>query len=189
VDVDTLTYWNRQLGNVVPKTELNKYATERTVEPLEYYSEDVAMAAQEYTDLRKELYPNYWWQQNLYYALPEEERQKYVNGYKEYKEYLDWNEAYKLDHPVVAEWLKDRSSRYNDSDLTVLNADVETMPEEAMFELDAEMMTGIGLYVALGTPLSEGVRAELNRLWVFYGKPGGKLETWIDAYLGLPNIK
>jgi len=63
------------------------------------------------------------------------------------------------------------------------------MPEEAMFELDAEMMTGIGLYVALGTPLSEGVRAELNRLWVFYGKPGGKLETWIDAYLGLPNIK
>jgi len=189
VDVDTLTYWNRQLGNVVPKTELNKYATERTVEPLEYYSEDVAMAVQEYIDLRKQMFPNYWWQQNLYYALPEEERQKYVNGYKEYKEYLDWNEAYKLDHPVVAEWLKDRSSRYNDSDLTVLNADVETMPEEAMFELDAEMMTGIGLYVALGTPLSEGVRAELNRLWVFYGKPGGKLETWIDAYLGLPNIK
>ena len=59
------------------------------------------------------------------------------------------------------------------------------MDANAMLQLDGEMLSSVGLYILTRTPLPDGVKAELNRLWSYYGKPGGSLETWIDAYLGV----
>jgi len=188
IDVDTLAYWNRQIGNVVPETELTESARTRTLQPLDLYNEDVATAAQDFIDQRRELFPNYYWQQNLYYALPEDKRQAYVKGYKEYRDYLDWKDKYIEDHPIVGDWLADRSERYQSDELLQGAGGVNEMDPNALLQLDGEMLSAVGLYIITRTPLPDGVKAELNRLWTYYGKPGGSLETWIDAYLGLqPN--
>lgn len=185
IDVDTLAYWNRQIGNIVPETEQTESARTRTLQPLDLYNEDVTTAAQAFIDERKKLFPNYYWQSNLYYKLPEDKRKEYVENYKEYKDYLDWKKKYIADNPIVGDWLEDRSARFESDELLQGAGDVNEMDANAMLQLDGEMLSSVGLYILTRTPLPDGVKAELNRLWSYYGKPGGSLETWIDAYLGV----
>ena len=54
-----------------------------------------------------------------------------------------------------------------------------------LIEFDNTLKAELGKYIINGTPLSSGAKAELTRLWTAKGKPGGSLEQWINAVLGL----
>lgn len=181
-DNDTLAYWNRQLGNKIPVSEETAGAAERTLEPLELYKPEVSAAGQNFIDLRKQTFPDYWWQQNLYYELPKEKQDDLLRAYPELKEYWDWKDEMSASDPNLAAYLEDQKERYTGSDATQFG--FEPMPTDATADWDSELITGVALYFMTGQPLSAGVKAELNRIWVGIGKPGGSFDMWLEAYIG-----
>lgn len=181
-DNDTLAYWNRQLGNKIPVSEETAGAAERTLEPLELYKPEVSAAGQNFINLRKQAFPDYWWQQNLYYELPKEKQDDLLRAYPELKEYWDWKDEMSASDPNLAAYLEDQKERYTGSDATQFG--FEPMPTDATADWDSELITGVALYFMTGQPLSAGVKAELNRIWVGIGKPGGSFDMWLEAYIG-----
>ena len=182
IDNDTLAYWNRQLGATVPNTPETKDGATRTIEPLELYNQDISEAGQSFIDERKVKYPNYWWLQNLYYELPKEKQDDLLRAYPELQDYWDWRDNLKETNPALKKYLDDQGDRAVESDAT--HYGVEAIPESVMADWDSELAVSIGMHVLTGKELSEGAKAELNRIWVSLGKPGGDLYTWIDSYLG-----
>jgi hypothetical protein len=185
VDNDTLAYWGRQLKAQVPETEATQGALTRTLTPLETYKPDVATAAQGFMDLRKQQFPNYYWLQNLYYAIPEGDRQSFMKGFPELKNYFDWKEKYVEANPLVGVYLDDQKARYVGSDATEYAWALAEEPNTDLIQgFDAELALAVGMY-AIGNPLSDGAKAELTRIWTGLGKPGNDFDLWLRAYLGL----
>ena len=185
IDNDMLAYWGRQLKAQVPETEQTQSALTRTSEPLEMYKPDVAQSAQVFLDLRKQQFPNYYWLQNLYFAIPEGDRQSFMRGFPELKKYFEWKEDYIEANPLVGVYLDDQKARYVGSDATEYAWALAEEPNTDLIQgFDPELTLAVGLY-ALGQPLNEGAKQELNRIWNGLGKPGGDFDLWLKAYLGL----
>jgi hypothetical protein len=185
VDNDTLAYWGRQLKGQVPETPETQNALTRTLEPMEMYKPDVAQSAQVFLDLRKQQFPNYYWMQNLYYAIPEGDRQAFLRGFPELKNYWEWKDKYIEANPLVGVYLDDQKARYVGSDATDYAWALAEQPNDELIKgFDAELALAVGMY-ALGNPLSEGAKAELTRIWTGLGRPGGNFDIWLKAYLGL----
>jgi hypothetical protein len=181
IDSDTLAYWGRQLSADVPETGQTESALNRTLEPLEMYKPDVAAAGQTFIDLRKQQFPNWWWLQNLFYEIPEEDQKAFLKGFPELKDYQDWKEDYVKANPLVDLYLQDQSDRYDKSPATQFDE-----PNMDLFaEWDAELALAVGMWLATGQPLNDGAKQELNRIWTGLGKPGGDFDLWLKAYLGL----
>lgn len=181
IDINTFATWAKQMNVYVPVTDETK--VERMVEPLQLYNTNVTAAAQAFIDIRKQTFPDYWWQQKVYWDLPEDKRQEFVNDFPIYENYLNWKEQYLKDNPIVGEWLDDRSARYLDSDLLEQTSILQD--EEALTQFDGELVSALMQYVYVGVPLSDGAKAELNRIWTQMGKPGNDFGLWLTAWLGL----
>jgi hypothetical protein len=152
---------------------------------MEMYKPDVAQSAQVFLDLRKEQFPNYYWMQNLYYAIPEGDRQAFLRGFPELKNYWEWKDKYIEANPLVGVYLDDQKARYVGSDATDYAWALAEQPNDDLIKgFDAELALAVGMY-ALGNPLSEGAKAELTRIWTGLGRPGGNFDIWLKAYLGL----
>jgi hypothetical protein len=185
VDNDTLAYWGRQLKGQVPETPETQGALTRTLEPMEMYKPDVAQSAQTFLDLRKQQFPNYYWMQNLYYAIPEGDRAAFLKGFPELKNYWDWKDKYIEANPLVGVYLDDQKARYVGSDATDYAWALAEQPNEDLIKgFDAELALAVGMY-ALGNPLTDGAKAELTRIWTGLGRPGGNFDLWLRAYLGM----
>lgn len=181
LDNDMLAYWGRRLNAKVPATPETESALNRTMNPLEMYKPDIAAAAQDFMNMRNEMFPNFYWLQNLYFEIPESDRQKFLKGFPELKEYWDWKDSYTEANPLVADYLEDQKSRYTGSDATQFEE-----PNMKLFaEWDAELALAVGLYMISGQSLSTGAKAELTRIWDGLGRPGGSFDVWLKAYLGL----
>lgn len=145
------------------------------------YKPDIAAAAQDFMNMRNEMFPNFYWLQNLYFEIPESDRQKFLKGFPELKDYWDWKDSYTEANPLVADYLEDQKSRYTGSDATQFEE-----PNMKLFaEWDAELALAVGLYMISGQSLSTGAKAELTRIWDGLGRPGGSFDVWLKAYLGL----
>lgn len=187
---ETLAAWSLRLGGLVPETEQTKVSNLDSV-PVSRYNPQVEAAVTAFQDERAKLFPNFYWQQQIYWATEEDKRDELKLTMPEYFQYLDWKKQYYEANPLVKAWADDAASRSTgyDSDLLMDNQSQEANEAIAsgsvLFEFDDVLKAELGLYLINGTPLSAGALAELNRLWTAKGKPGNSLQQWLDAVLGL----
>ena len=196
IDLDTYTVWVRALGYEAPETEYNKAGAKRTVPPIQRYPEDVSAEIQTFIDTRKQLFPNYYWLNALYYKLPEGsyKREKLENDFPELNEYRNWLKEYKRTHPTVASYLEERAAKAG-SDMASYPVDYTSEQwKSTVAQFDPNLLTELMYYTMLrkypeeGDPepvLSEGASAELMVLWEELGRPGDDFELWLEAFLGL----
>jgi len=181
IDIETLGMWARILGSNVPQTPETHF--EGQLPEIEQYKPDIAASAQQFIDYRKQAFPDYFWQQNVYYKLPQGQRASFLNKFPELASYWDWKKAYMRSNPAVAAWNEDKKRRA----MSITEKGV-TMPEEIntdfFKQFDPALMQELLLFVYLNQPLTAGAKAELTRIWDDLGRPGDDLELWINAFLG-----
>ena len=188
IDNNTLAAWSYQLGGYVPVTEETEAAASATQLPVPRYSPEVEAAVAEFQAERAERYPDYYWQQQIYWD-PASDKEELKRTMPSYFDYLEWRKQYYKDHPLVAQWAEDQSARgRGDESLLAPTSDMvgQTQPAQSLLiEFDDALKAELGKYIVNGTPLSAGAKAELNRVWEAKGRPGSSLEQWINAVLGL----
>lgn len=193
IDNETLAAWSYSLGGMVPQTEQTAGALESNQVPVPRYTPEVEAAVTEFQTQRDEMFPDYYWQQQIYWDTAEGEREGLKRSMPSYFRYLTWRNNYYEQYPIVKRWSDDQSARRNDGDDSLLSPVGDTLggsnasiPSQSVFiEFDNTLKAELGKYIINGTPLSSGAIAELTRLWTAKGKPGGSLEQWINAVLGL----
>lgn len=187
---ETLAAWSLRLGGLVPDTKQTNVSSLDSV-PVSRYNPQVEAAVTAFQDERAERFPNFYWQQQIYWATEEDKRSALKRSMPEYFQYLDWRKQYYKANPLVKAWADDVSSRSTGYDDDLLMDGQSDQANQAiatgsvLFEFDDVLKAEIGMYLINGTPLSTGALAELNRLWVAKGKPGSSLMQWLDAVLGL----
>lgn len=187
---ETLASWSLRLGGLVPDTEQTK-VSELDSSPVPRYNPQVEAAVTAFQEERAELFPDFYWQQQIYWATEADKRDELKRKIPEYFQYLDWRNQYYENNPLVKKWADDvasRSTGYNDDLLMEGQSDKANQAianGSVLFEFDDVLKAELGLYIINGTPLSAGALAELNRLWEAKGKPGDSLMQWLDAVLGL----
>lgn len=187
---ETLAAWSLRLGGLVPDTKQTNVSNLDSA-PVPRYNTQVEGAVTAFQDERAELFPNFYWQQKIYWATEEDKRNALKRTMPEYFQYLDWRKKYYESNPLVKAWADDVSSRSTGVDDDLLMDGQSDQANQAiatgsvLFEFDDVLKAELGTYIINGTPLSNGALAELNRLWVAKGKPGNSLQQWLDAVLGL----
>ena len=191
IDDETLAAWSYSLGGMVPETERTAGATESTQVPVPRYNPEVEAAVTAFQNERDERYPDYYWQQQIYWDTPEDKRDGLKRQMPSYFSYLTWRKNYYEQNPLVKQWSDDQSERRQSGDDSLLSPTQDLLGTSAvpnqsvLIEFDNTLKSELGKYIINGTPLSSGAKAELTRLWTAKGKPGGSLEQWINAVLGL----
>jgi hypothetical protein len=189
IDNNTLAAWSYQLGGYVPVTEETAGAASATQLQVPRYSPEVEAAVAEFQAERAERYPDYYWQQQIYWDTPADKRDELKRTMPSYFDYLEWRKQYYETNPLVKQWAEDQSARGGgDESLLAPTSDMvgQTQPAQSLLiEFDDALKAELGKYIVNGTPLSAGAKAELNRVWESKGRPGSSLEQWIDAVLGL----
>ena len=189
IDNNTLAAWSYQLGGYVPVTEETEAAASATQLQVPRYSPEVEAAVAEFQAERAERYPDYYWQQQIYWDTPADKRDELKRTMPSYFDYLEWRKQYYEANPLVKQWAEDQSARGGgDESLLAPTSDMvgQTQPAQSLLiEFDDALKAELGKYIVNGTPLSAGAKAELNRVWEAKGRPGSSLEQWINAVLGL----
>lgn len=187
---ETLAAWSLRLGGLVPDVPQTNVAN-IDYDPVPQYNTEVVAEVEAFQNERAELYPDFYWQQQIYWDTKKEDRDALKRKIPEYFEYLDWKNDYYETNPLVQAWADDVASRSTAYDADLLMEGQSDQANEAiatgsvLFEFDDVLKAELGKYLVNGTPLSSGAIAELNRLWTAKGKPGENLQQWIDAVLGL----
>lgn len=193
IDDETLAAWSYSLGGMVPQTEQTAGAVESNQVPVPRYTPEVEAAVTEFQAQRDEKFPDYYWQQQIYWDTAEGEREGLKRQMPSYFRYLTWRKNYYDQNPIVKQWADDQSARRDGGDDSLLSPVGDTLggsnasipSNSVLIEFDNTLKAELGKYIINGTPLSSGAKAELTRLWTAKGKPGGSLEQWINAVLGL----
>ena len=120
IDNNTLAAWSYQLGGYVPGTEETAGAAGATQLPVPRYNPEVEAAVAQFQSERAQRYPDYYWQQQIYWDTPEEERDGLKRTMPSYFDYLDWRKQYYKDNPLVAQWAEDQSARGGTGDDSLL---------------------------------------------------------------------
>lgn len=193
IDDETLAAWSYSLGGMVPQTEQTAGAVESNQVPVPRYTPEVEAAVTEFQAQRDEMFPDYYWQQQIYWDTAEGKREGLKRQMPSYFRYLTWRNNYYDQNPIVKQWADDQSARRDGGDDRLLSPVGDTLggsnasipSNSVLIEFDNTLKAELGKYIINGTPLSSGAKAELTRLWTAKGKPGGSLEQWINAVLGL----
>lgn len=187
---ETLAGWSLRLGGLVPDVKQTNVANQDAA-PVSRYNPQVEAEVTAFQDERAELFPDFYWQQKIYWGTEEDKRNALKRSMPEYFKYLEWRNDYYDTHPLVKAWADDAASRSTGYDSDLLMDGQSDQANQAiasgsvLFEFDDVLKSELGLYLINATPLSAGALAELNRLWAAKGKPGNSLQQWLDAILGL----
>ena len=184
VDVDTMVQWARKLKAKVPETPETEASLGETITEPRLYRPEVAQAAQQWYDYVNQKYPDYYWLEDVYYSLPENERNMFLMKNPQLEMYWHEKEYARQQNPLLDAYFTDRSERYIDVDEELLVPQEKALVEANISKLDDQLGIAIGLYMYSGQKISGGAEAELRRIWKSYGAPGD-FWTWLDAYLGI----
>jgi len=184
VDVDTMVQWARKLKAKVPETPETEASLGETITEPRLYRPEVAQAAQQWYDYVNQKYPDYYWLEDVYYSLPENERNMFLMKNPQLEMYWHEKKYARQQNPLLDAYFTDRSERYVDVDEELLVPQEKALVEANISKLDDQLGIAIGLYMYSGQKISGGAEAELRRIWKSYGAPGD-FWTWLDAYLGI----
>jgi hypothetical protein len=169
INPETLAYWAKVMGAMVPETA-TPVQPEGTTE-LPAVPPKMAATVDAYRMLRKSLFPNYYALQQRYYALPvgSQERKDFLKKFPQVEKYWDWNKEYKAAHPEVAQYAEEyQPPQYDYSFLQ---------------EFTTSLTKQLYAYFLNETPLSSGAIEELNRIYNNSGQQGGSFDAFIELVI------
>jgi len=143
LDYQQLTEWAQRLnGYIIDAPEeisdqINKDIL-RTLPEIELFTEDEIATIETYYEQRDKLYPESTWMNADYWALPEDERKDYLNRFPKLQKYWAWNKQFKIEHPIMEEWLEVLS----DKSVTLPQSNVTQEPR-TYYGIDANFIDGI----------------------------------------------
>lgn len=193
IDNEMLAAWSYRLGGIVPETEETVGGMNPSQAPVPRYTQEIEAAVTAFQEERAQRFPDYYWQQQIYWDTPKEKRDSLERSMPSYFTYLKWRDNYYTANPLVKQWADDSAERRSGGDDSLLASTGELLgggpqsSQSVLINFDDTLKAELGKYYVNGTPLSSGAKAELNRLWEAKGKPGSSLEQWINAVLGLHN--
>lgn len=183
IDEGTLTTWARKLGYQAPILQgVNEQAAQETVDPMKYYPEDTAATIQTFLDQRKEMFPNYFVYQGVYFKLDEDKRKDFLKKFPIVKDYWDWKDEQAANNPTIQSYLDARAAAAS-ADGYDTEYDVEAVGQ-MLTAFDDKLMQNVIYYQFTGEPMSTGTKAALKALFDAAGKPGGDFNIWLQVILG-----
>jgi hypothetical protein len=198
IPTETLMYWAQFLGAKIPVVQSTAPKTAQPVaQPVQEYqplAENVQITSKETADLwdpatnaaiteyeriKDRDYPNIDAIQSGYFAYPEgsPERKKYLNRFKQLKQFWGWKDDYRGKHPELEPYFAKKSM---DFEATGQSPDYSN---EVVSQMTPELVNQLSAYYYRNIPLAPGAYAELRYLWEQAGKPGGTLLKFIDNYV------
>lgn len=189
VDVETLAYWAQALGGDVPNTAETADVIDIPLyqQPgLEIYSPEVVKAVEEFQEKRSELFPDYKLQQEMYFALPEDQRRGYLATVPELKKYWDWKNNYYEAVPIVQQWADEQQKRYDSGENLYTTTTASPYAEAVQAytsSLSPALRSQMLLTWYLGQDVSGGARLLLMQDWEAMGRPGEDFEAWVESVI------
>lgn len=169
LDVNQLAEWARLLGARVP-TPSGAIAPPPPNSPnlgedtLKLYPEQVTGVTDQFFTQRREMFPNYYEEQQGYYALPMSERAKYLVQHPDLKKYRSWKDGWFEAYPQYVPIFK--GDAFDRVDTSGWIPGLEDAVRDAAFS---------------GGRLPEGARAALMNEWLMAGSPMDDFDTWVKS--------
>jgi len=170
IPTEMIAQWAYVLGGLVPGVEESK---SKEIQ-LEQFGKETAAAYDLYKEERNERFPNYYGIQDMVYkgeGTPDMIRRN--------KEYKEWNDQYKAEHPEIQPVLAYYKASFNEPP-QITDEAISSMPDELTIQLRS--------YALTGRNLGAGAWEALSYVWEKAGKPYGALSTWVDVEI-LPSFR
>ena len=130
------------------------------VERVMQLSDSVNESVDNYYAERDRLFPGLSTVNDMYHALPKDQRKEFIKYYPQLSSYFEWNSNYKDRHPEYDAWNNQRTNYYN---------------EKACYESYAAMspytQKQLEYAASTGKKLDDTSLYELNKLYYQYGSP------------------
>jgi len=195
IDTSTLTNWARMLGAAnLPTVPETQAAMAAPVTPLRGLPPAIDKALNKFYADREAMFPNIMAINDGYYAQPVEGRTAYRAQFPQLKQYWDWKQQQINDHPELAPFLDQyiaqailngtrTAAGMNQATAQQVLAnwyppDFNSPAYSADFYLaDASdnLKQQVAYYALTGSDLGAGAQAELEKIWIENGKPGGSI--------------
>jgi len=137
---------------------------------------EIAGEVDAYRAWRNERFPNWYALQQEYFSKDPAARRAFLRtpDGKRLKQYWDERRAYLKEHPDVAAY-------YQRFALT--GPDGEEIASFRVPEIITNpiLMSQVVAHQVAGQPLTAGALAELRRIWLSLGEPGGSMEGFIES--------
>ena len=138
---------------------------------LDLYSPSVTGITDQFFEERKKQFPNYYEQQQGYYALPKSERKSYLFKNPELKEYWDWKNNWYDAYPQYKPIFNGQAFK---------TVDTSNWPPGLSDYVTA--------YAYTGKRMPSGAYAALEQVWIMEGQPMSDFETWLNSQV-VPAMK
>ena len=164
LDIDTLTTWAQMLNKSVPKVPQTQAAIDRQVPGLNLYSPNVTRITDEFLRQRTMYFPNWYEEQQGYYALPKSQRGSYLREHPTFKELWNWQDRWYDNYPDLVPILKSQVFK---------RVDTTSWPPM--------LSNYVAMYAFTNEPLPSGARKALEQIWIMEGRPYDNFNTWLNS--------
>lgn len=177
LDIETLTAWAQMLNKKVPQVQGQAVNSGQPSvvsgqsPQMDLYSPAVTGITDQFFEGRKELFPNYYEQQQGYYALPKSERAAYLMRNPDLKKYWDWKESWYESYPQYVPIFNGQAFK---------TVDTSTWPPA--------LEDFVRNYAYTGKKMPSGAYAALQQVWIMEGQPMGDFDTWVNSQV-VPAMK
>jgi len=163
LDIDTLTQWARALYKKVPSVTQNQTAMSQPAPQMKMYDQNTTAITDKFFSDRTAKFPNYYEQQQGYYALPKSEQVAYLAKTPGLKAYWDWKDAWYQNYPSYVDIFNGKV--YAQVDTSGWPPSLETFVQE---------------YALTGERMPNGAWKALEQVWIGEGKPFGNMQSWLN---------
>ena len=154
VPTQKLAEWNAALGGTNPNVgSIDVEGVTRVMQ----LSQPVINAQEERDRIMKEQFPGISVIQDIYYALPKDQRKDFIQQFPQLPDFWEWNRTFKDTHKEYVQWEQDRSDVFNERTLYQSYGD---MSQRTQQDLEYSRTTG--------KDISDFSRQELKRLYNKY---------------------
>jgi hypothetical protein len=164
IPTETLIQWARMFGGQTPTTPATQQTLQQPAPQLNMYPQDMTRVTDQYFQIRKDVFPNYFEQQQEYYNLPRSKQPRYLIEHPEYAEYRKWQKQWYKKYPEL---------------VPVFNGQVFKKIDTSTWPVGLDQY--VTVYAMTGQPLPKGATKALEMIWIREGRPMGDFKSWLKS--------
>jgi hypothetical protein len=164
IPTETLVQWARMFGGQTPTTPATQQTLAQPAPQLNMYPQDMTRVTDQYFQTRKEVFPNYFEQQQEYFNLPRSKQPRYLIEHPEYAEYRKWQKGWYKKYPEL---------------VPVFNGQVFKKLDTSTWPVGLDQY--VTVYAMTGQPLPKGATKALEMIWIREGRPLGDFKSWLKS--------
>jgi len=163
LSIDTLTTWAQMLNKAVPKVPETQAARAQP-RTLNLYDPNVTAITDEFFQQRNKYFPNWYEEQQGYYAVPRSQRASYLREHPNYAEFRKWQDRWYDNYPSLVPVFKSQVFK---------QIDTSTWPPM--------LANYVAMYAFTNEPLPPGAKKALEQIWIMEGRPYDDFKVWLTS--------